>query len=576
MEITTENFTSCLPTIISAIRASLFIAIDTELTGLHSASWLRPLPIDTVDSRWARIRDSASKFSVLQFGLCCFTWDESRKSFVARPFAFYLHPRKSSVGLDRDGGGEAVLTVGAEALTFLSAHKFDFNKAIAKGIPWLSREAERAIRTERSAEASHRLRVTRDSESNVLPRVFVIPVGSSGAGIQPQQQDIVLRAPADVEWYTALTEKLASWVARARAWDADARASPVTHGLEFEDDAHGNAFPFLVLEPMNGFRRLVCRVVISNALCGYNADAASGAGRSDSLSTAAEGMLSTPSPVLVWTRRGDQVGPDVSDFAKRLRVVWVGSRAAAYAALQSRRAEAEVSALVDEAVGFRAVMDAVAASGVPVVGHNCQLDFAHSTAKFIGPTAGLPADVAAWAAALATLFPGGVWDTKAMIAGPGPLAQIFANRTSLSEAYSVVQSRDGGMWFPPVAPSIDASDTAVTSGTSSVGTGDGGRRTKRKWGSDSNVEGISVNFPSLARVILHSSDTSGDDADAVLLEQTVNSATATASNGTRTAMAVADVAPLQIDEALGFEDFAHDAGAGTLVLLLLCDFASST
>jgi poly(A)-specific ribonuclease len=57
------------------------------------------------------------------------------------------------------------------------------------------------------------------------------------------------------------------------------------------------------------------------------------------------------------------------------------------------------------------VVDAITASGAPVVGHNCWLDFSHSVAKFVGPPA---PNVADFAAQLATLFPT-VYDTKHLL-----------------------------------------------------------------------------------------------------------------------------------------------------------------
>ncbi len=46
---------------------------------------------------------------------------------------------------------------------------------------------------------------------------------------------------------------------------------------------------------------------------------------------------------------------------------------------------AKSDAELAKAVGFRVVVEALARSGAVVVGHNCFLDFLHTTAKFVGP-----------------------------------------------------------------------------------------------------------------------------------------------------------------------------------------------
>jgi hypothetical protein len=60
------------------------------------------------------------------------------------------------------------------------------------------------------------------------------------------------------------------------------------------------------------------------------------------------------------------------------------------------------------AVEFRRVIDAISASQAPVIGHNCFLDFIHTTSKFVGDP---PANVTDWAVQLSSVYPV-VFDTK--------------------------------------------------------------------------------------------------------------------------------------------------------------------
>ena len=136
MDVTVDNFAFVLPSLLADIAGAHLIAIDTELSGLQSATWLKSLPIDTLDSRWCRTRASSVSFGLLQFGVATFTYDDAAGAFIVRPYSFYLHPRVSQVGLDMGTsgwGGETAFTVQASSLTFLSNNKFDFNKLFAKG-----------------------------------------------------------------------------------------------------------------------------------------------------------------------------------------------------------------------------------------------------------------------------------------------------------------------------------------------------------------------------------------------------------------------------------------------------------
>ncbi|RUS16892.1 hypothetical protein BC937DRAFT_90686 [Endogone sp. FLAS-F59071] len=93
MEILRENFTTYLPKIQAAIEECEFIAIDTELTGLHkNPQRFRDAQNETLSQRYTSYREAARTFSIIQFGVCTFTWDNETHRYLAKPFNFYVFP----------------------------------------------------------------------------------------------------------------------------------------------------------------------------------------------------------------------------------------------------------------------------------------------------------------------------------------------------------------------------------------------------------------------------------------------------------------------------------------------------
>jgi len=91
MEVTNKNFNDVLPMVLQAIDECDFMAMDAELSGLDSghqnSTQNRNVvnPFDTPGLIYMnRVRDSASSFAVLQFGLTTFKWDEQKVSYLIR------------------------------------------------------------------------------------------------------------------------------------------------------------------------------------------------------------------------------------------------------------------------------------------------------------------------------------------------------------------------------------------------------------------------------------------------------------------------------------------------------------
>ncbi|KAJ6242109.1 poly(a)-specific ribonuclease pnldc1 [Anaeramoeba flamelloides] len=128
MNITEDNWYQYKDQIITDIQESEFVAVDTEMTGLHYKSRGRFLSQEMV---YASHRLSTSKFSVTQLGVCPFFLDKKTNTWSCKPYNIYCFPSHSAQ--DR-----SILSFEVGSYAFLSKHNFDFNTWIKKGVHFQS------------------------------------------------------------------------------------------------------------------------------------------------------------------------------------------------------------------------------------------------------------------------------------------------------------------------------------------------------------------------------------------------------------------------------------------------------
>ncbi|XP_020594450.1 poly(A)-specific ribonuclease PARN isoform X2 [Phalaenopsis equestris] len=137
-KVTLSNFCSVLENLRIRIREADFVAVDLEMTGVTSAPWRDSFEFDRSDVRYLKVKDSAEKFAVIQFGLCTFRWDDCQGSFIAQPLNFYIFPRKEPSG---EGPTNEFLCQ-TTSMSFLAKYQFDFNACVHEGISYLSKAQE--------------------------------------------------------------------------------------------------------------------------------------------------------------------------------------------------------------------------------------------------------------------------------------------------------------------------------------------------------------------------------------------------------------------------------------------------
>jgi hypothetical protein len=121
MLIKKKSFVSDLPKIIQAINEADFLSIDAEFSGLGPKDDY----IDDLQSRYLKVRASATDYQLLQYGICAFKWDATKRNYSAKPFYAYLLSNKT-------------FKSSPSSLIFLRKFNFNLNSWIDHGISYLS------------------------------------------------------------------------------------------------------------------------------------------------------------------------------------------------------------------------------------------------------------------------------------------------------------------------------------------------------------------------------------------------------------------------------------------------------
>ncbi|KAJ3081397.1 hypothetical protein HK102_002366 [Quaeritorhiza haematococci] len=337
MDVCRDNFGAQLESIKAAIANCDFIAIDLEFTGLSTtphSSQSQINSLDTHQERYAKIRDSASAFQIVQYGVCPFIWDQKKETYVAKPFNIYVFPLPPANG-QRGWGLDRAFYCQASTLEFLKRNGFDFNKWITQGVPYASREEEERIRRK--------------------------------TGTKPEYSDI----PID----DSNREFVESSIAEVKSWLQNSNEKTY------------------VMQPSTSYHR---RLVHQEVRKEFNGFVATASGK-------------TPGTVEMTRLTSEE---------RRARLTGEASR---------------IEDDIMEVVGARRIIDAIASSGKPVVGHNMFLDLAQTMHHFVGP---LPTLVEDFKKALNRVFPI-IYDTK-YLASNNSEVQPFMTNTALSELWNCV------------------------------------------------------------------------------------------------------------------------------------------
>ncbi|XP_057723600.1 poly(A)-specific ribonuclease PARN isoform X1 [Arachis stenosperma] len=389
--VTTKNFEASLSELRDHVRTSDFVAIDLEMTGVTSAPWRESFEFDRSDVRYLKVRDSAHKFAVIQFGVCPFRWDSSNHYFIAYPYNFYVFPRQEV----EDLAPCYEFLCQTTSMDFLAKYQFDFNACIREGISYLSRAQER--------EAVRRLNSRYESEHSNIYKLKDV-------------KDIQLISMADILFSERMKNKFSKW--RDGLLQEQSREEQIIGTSK--DSKQLFEVIFFKMHPairLSGFTsrqlkliQLVIRKHFQDLsyVCVNSEDSGS-------------------QHMVVYTDSKDELN-------LLLKEVKDGNRKAEEKKIQN-------------AVGFRHVIDLLSAEKKLIVGHNCFLDIAHVYNKFIGPLPGTPEE---FVTSINKYFPH-IVDTKILFNNNHVLQEkMKRSRKSLASAFS--------LFCPQIAVGSNSSD----------------------------------------------------------------------------------------------------------------------
>lgn len=129
MNVTKENFADAASEIESLLPSAAFVAIDEEMTGISIPGQQERIE-DSPARRYAKMRQVASRYRIIQFGVALF--HQEGDGYKARPYNFYIFPETGDIMME------------GSAVAFNRDHGMDWNKWIREGIPYVTRlEAEK-------------------------------------------------------------------------------------------------------------------------------------------------------------------------------------------------------------------------------------------------------------------------------------------------------------------------------------------------------------------------------------------------------------------------------------------------
>lgn len=378
--VTKSNFESSLNDLRRHVKDADFVAIDLEMTGITSAPWRESFEFDRFDIRYLKVKDSAEKFAVVQFGVCPFRWDAQQQSFIAHPYNFYVFPRQEITGAN----ASCEFLCQTTSIDFLAKYQFDFNMCVREGVSYLSRSQEEAA--------------LKCLDSRCNNELF----GSSSSG--SEVADMQLTRMSDVLFAKRLKKNITAW--RDELLFGGNRGSE--SDMSLNDSNKKFQTIFFKMRPaisLTGFTsrqlRLIQWVTRSNF--------------KDLEYVRATDGTSSPQHLIVYIdskNDRDRLMKEVQDYTKK---------------------DAELK--IKAAIGFRHVIDLLSSEQKLIVGHNCFLDIAHIYRKFIGP---LPLTSQEYAASIQEYFPH-IVDTKVLLNTNHIFRFILKkSRTSLSKAFALL------------------------------------------------------------------------------------------------------------------------------------------
>lgn len=196
MEVTRGNFKDSLETVYGAIEDADFLAIDGEFSGISDGPNVSALTngLDTPEERYTKLKKHSMEFLLFQFGLCTFKYDQSRSTYITKPFNFYVFPKPFN-----RSSPDIKFICQSSSIDFLASQGFDFNKVFCHGIPYLNQEEEAQLREQ--------MEERRNQHANGVGTPSFISLSKSPAHVPEEHKYFINKVVEKVEALISNSEK---------------------------------------------------------------------------------------------------------------------------------------------------------------------------------------------------------------------------------------------------------------------------------------------------------------------------------------------------------------------------------
>jgi len=148
----------------------LFVAIDTEFTGLQTAEALKPRYFDIPQDRYTQARQSANAYTLIQLGMSVFL--PPLTTVENGPIRAHIYTLNLFPSTKFRNSFDYNFRCQTRSLEFLASNGFDFNRLFTDAVPYMTQEDEELLK-QRQLNMKKRKRMRKAERAKSTKRVEV-------------------------------------------------------------------------------------------------------------------------------------------------------------------------------------------------------------------------------------------------------------------------------------------------------------------------------------------------------------------------------------------------------------------
>merc|ERR1719233_2708798 len=148
----------------------LFVAIDTEFTGLQTGNAVKPRYFDVPQQRYAQARESANAYTLIQLGMAVFL--PPLPDLENGPIRVHIYTLNLFPSTKFRNSFDYNFRCQTRSLEFLASNGFDFNRLFTDAVPYMTQEDEQQLK-QRQLNMKKRKQMKKEERAKNKKRVEV-------------------------------------------------------------------------------------------------------------------------------------------------------------------------------------------------------------------------------------------------------------------------------------------------------------------------------------------------------------------------------------------------------------------